>query len=231
MNLPDTKTQYYEMLERIKRNEDVRFMRWGDGEWQCLLGWDGQNTDGHRYFRSLRLALHNVLKNHSDRHIFAMQPKTMRDMGKEVEMYLASHNISIPWQNSDIFHDASTRDLLKDFWPIIQDRECIVVGKESLLMLQVKLRNMRHIVVPICDAWLDRDRIDEELISMISKSKTLNPVVFISCGPLANPLIYNMPYFEPIKPIILNMGSLFDPYCGLVTRRYHGDIITKLGGA
>ena len=46
-NLPFT---FDKMIEAIESKENFSLSRWGDGEWMCLLGYKGRNTDKHNYY-------------------------------------------------------------------------------------------------------------------------------------------------------------------------------------
>ena len=61
MNIKNNPIGYY--IEKIKKKENFSFTRWGDGEWFCVMGVNGQNCDGHKYFPEMRKLLNNALKN------------------------------------------------------------------------------------------------------------------------------------------------------------------------
>lgn len=220
---------YQNICRKIEKSEPMVFLRWGDGEWNCILGRDGENCDGHHYYRSLSMALKSVLaKQLVHCYYNGMQPKAMHDMGNDINAYCDALKIEIPFVNADIFHDASTDSLLTDFFKACSDKNVVLVGPETLTMMQLRFPKLTHIKIPPKNAWLEHAEILKKLeeVLMSADGKT---VVLFSCGMMANVLIDELWNGLFGGLIMLNMGSVFDPYCGRATRRYHADVIRKLG--
>jgi len=219
---------YQTFCNKITKGDPLAFLRWGDGEWNCVLGRDGENCDGHQYYRSLRLALQAVLKK-QESYYYGLQPKAAHDMGDEIKIYLDVMRIDISFINADIFHDASTESLLVDFFKACEGKNVVLVGPETLTMMRMRFSNLTHIKVPHKNAWLEHAEILKQLeeVLMGADGKT---VVLFCCGMMANVLIDELWSGLFGGLIMLNMGSVFDPYCARMTRKYHPEIMKKLGG-
>lgn len=217
---------YTYLTEKLVKNEPFAFTRWGDGEWSCMMGKMGQNCDGHSYSPSLAKALRSVLQKQQS-YYYGLQPKAAHDMGEEIEGLLKVLGVDIPFVNADIFHDASAENLLVDFFKAIEKQRVVLVGSSQLVMMRMYFPSMTHIEVPATDAWLDYEHIRDKLETTLMARR--NDVVLFSCGMMANVLIDDLWSGMFSDMTLINTGSVFDPYCGRCTRKYHPQIITKLG--
>ncbi len=192
---------YKEIIHNLDNCIDFSFSRFGDGEMFCMEGKDGMNCDRHEYFPDLGKALRNVLDN--PRGVMGLMPLADN---------LRSRNVD--WVNGRCFCDALIRGDLDLFMEALQDRYVILVGPWHL-------RNLEFlnwfIQVPTRNAWLEYDRIKKEIETHI----TVGNVIIYACGMMAPVLIHDL-YREDITQI--DVGAVFDPYCGVHSRLYHKDL-------
>lgn len=206
---------FADILDKLKNKEHFSFSRWGDGEWIAVTGIRSldkngglrSNCDGHKYFGSLRVALEEVLMD-SPKYYMGFQPLARRVMGDKIDEWLAQRNINIDWCNTEYFHNASQKGVFfEPFMESIKDRDVLLVGNESLSKLGFDM-----VTVPQVNCWKDRDRIVDEI-----GSKMKDVVLFCSGMP-SNVWIHQL-HNENVT--LIDMGSVFDPYCGRNTRSYH----------
>lgn len=188
---------YLSILKKIEQN-DLKFSRWGDGEWNCMFPLFSKktNTDGHQYFKSLGNELREVLARQKENQTYTLglQNHAVFYFVDKISKY------QIKWINADVFHNASiARKFNTDFV-----KDCVMVGNKSL----EKLKPYELIEVPLKDAYLVMDEVKDKI-------KTDRPVI-LCCGMMANLLVDYLP-----QSCVVDMGSVFDPYVGRKTRTYH----------
>jgi len=97
------------ITEAIKKNQVVRFAKFGDGEYACCLGQQGQNCDGDVYFPELSRALNEAFI------ILAQTPNT----------YLGEWREQVPHEfYANLFSTRTGKDLGSSF-------DCLARGTPS----------------------------------------------------------------------------------------------------
>ena len=98
------------ICEKLERKENFSLSRFGDGEWAAILGFKGENCDGHYYFPELSKELASILKS-NPQYYLATHLKTSDRIRKEVEEYIVKNKITVDFScSSDIFHIAFVKD-------------------------------------------------------------------------------------------------------------------------
>ena len=194
--------KYDDIIHNIDNYIDFSFSRFGDGEMFCMEGKEGMNCDRHEYFPDLGKALRNVLKN--PKGVMGLMPKAEK-----------LRSCSVDWVDGRCFCDALIDGDLDRFMEALRYRYIIVVGPWHL-------RNLKYIddfiKVPYRNAWLEYDRIKDEIESA---KATNTDVIIYACGMMAPVLIHAL-YNKNITQI--DVGAVFDPYCGVHSRLYHKDL-------
>ena len=214
---------YDKMCQWLIEGWPFAFSRFGDGEWSCVLGEMGANADGVEYSPSLARRLRDILKQPQETsYLFGMQNKAQRDMGPRINRWMAENNVTKQWIDADIFHDASERVLLKEFFDSLCDRRVIVVGPYWLIHMKRFINYAHHIIVPQGQAW----RTYFDILDATENVTGKDDVVLVSAGMAGKGLVDDL--WEN-DSTILDMGSVFDVYCGgRCTRRYHHKVLAKL---
>ena len=214
----------FDMLcAKLKERDNFSLSRWGDGEWSCVLGRDGRNCDDHPYAKDLSLALATVLLQ-DQRYYMGMQSKAMRDMGDEITRWVRHHGVQIEWCDADIIHDASIADRLDEMYDAMSARKKILVGPSILEPMATKLR-AHHVVTPIRNVWKwTFPTIYTDATEQLDK----DCVVLYCCSMATEVMIdkVNREYGDTVTQI--DIGSAFDPYCNVRSRRYHQQIIERI---
>lgn len=198
-----TEMNYYELVLRLNTRKQFSFSRFGDGEFACMFERGDQNCDGHLYFKSLGLALNAVIQD--PKGVMGLQSLGYGIFKDKID------KLKIEWVDADIMHQASIDGELSQMIYALKHRNVTMVGPNHLRELTFY---DRFIEVPLRNAWLDHKFILKE----IDKITLPGHVIVYSCGMMAEVLIHEM-YSERITQI--DAGSVFDPYCGVKSRKYH----------
>jgi hypothetical protein len=214
-------TSYCYLLDR---QIPFAFSRWGDGEWQALLGYSGANCDGQVYTGALRADLTRVLEDRP-RYLLGLQPLAVRVMGDAIHAWLKRRRLNLPWVNADVLAHASIQHDLTGFIESLARRRVVLIGPPHLQALTV-FPLADHIPVPPLDAYTVYPALYAHCVRALQRYDE-GPVVLISAGLSANLLVHDLHRVFPTRTI-LDCGSLWDPYVGKVTRKYHKRLIAQL---
>ena len=192
---------YLSIVENIKNGTNFSFSRFGDGEMFCAQGKKGMNCDHHEYFPDLGKALRNVLDH--PRGIMGLMDKAKPLLKRDIE-----------WVSGRAFCDASIRGELSLFTDVLKDRNVVFVGPKHLRKLPF-YNFYREVLVH--NAWL----MHEDLLSALKYVIKKDDVVIYCCGMMAPVLIHEL---YDIRFTQIDCGAVFDPYCGVDSRKYHKDL-------
>jgi hypothetical protein len=218
---------FEEILIKIENNEQFSFSRWGDGEWICMLNPDNSkgNCDGHKYFDTLSDALKNILKS-KPKYNLGIQGHARRSMGEKIDAFLKENDLTeLQWSNADVFHHASIKGKFHTFIKLLKARDNIMLIAPPDLMQLGGIANISF-VIPAKDCWTKKDETIKNVKEYLEEKN--RPYILLFCaGMPANVMIDELYNWNP-NHTYLDMGSVFDPYAGKVTRSYHKEIIVKL---
>jgi hypothetical protein len=200
---------YEEHLSKIRNKEKYSFSRWGDGEWACLLGKQGMNCDKHTYFPDMGGRLFNVLKSKPNYYI-GLQSLAHRIYRDAIDRI--TNKCSLNWVGSDVFHRASMKGRLNELFDALDGRNVILVGGSHLK----GFKDWGFIEVPSVNCWLEHDRVLDDLKKTIKE----DDVVLFCASMMSNVLIDEL---HGVATLI-DMGSVFDPYVNVNSRKYHKDL-------
>lgn len=217
---------FKDMVARVTLGKNFAWSRWGDGEWECILGYDGGNCDGHHYFPDMKARLRKIVTGPAyNDYEFAIQPKALNDLGPELQGFLKDNDVHRDWGSADLLHDASTRDCLHDLTNGLRNsnRPVLVVGPSTLKSADT-LRLFEHYSVAENNCWLVYGGVLHDISKGIkAMGRGSNPVILFSCGMSANVLIHDLWLMYGPHVTLIDAGSVFDPYCEppILSRRYH----------
>jgi len=215
-----------EMCRKLRDVENFSFCRFGDGEWSCVLGRNGMNCDKHRYLLELSLSLAFVLLQ-PQRFYCGMQPKGMRDLGDDIKRWIVSNECELEWCNADIIHDASIEGRLGELWTAARRRKKILVGPNHLKPIANKY-GCGYVFVPDRNCFKWRTTIEADIGEELAHAGK-DAVILYCASMLTEVLIDSIhtAYGDTLTQI--DAGSALDPYVGVNSRRYHKQIIERLG--
>ena len=213
---------YEEITSDLRHGQNFTFARYGDGEFNAILGSKSKrNCDKHQYFTDLGLRLYKILES-KPKYVMGMQSLAKRIRGDSEDF--KSITKGIDWVNSDVLHHASVSDKLRAFFEALKERDIIIIGNESMAGMTFYIsgfgRYYNHIVISPVDCWLEYKDILKRLNEIITKD-----VVILYAASMASEVliddIYNL-YDNRVTQI--DVGSAFDPYLGIRSRKYHYDL-------
>jgi len=214
--LNDLDTFYFNMfVQKIQNGINFSLSRFGDGEWSAILDIDGENCDGHTYFKDMGLALRAIFDQPKSYYL-GIQPLSMRTMAADIMPYTQAYNQRL--FNSDIFHIASEFGLLHPLIEALNTRDTIMVGPQHLDKIQI-ISPVHHIVIPDSNCWTDKDNTLNALRTELNKTENL--VVLFSASMAANVYIDILQSEYGDRHTLLDFGSLWEPYAGNFNRSYH----------
>lgn len=210
----------------LEKKQPFSFSRFGDGEWFCILRNTNtkMNCDGHYFFEDMGEGLANVLKNYQyqSNYYLAIMPLVYKLMLKEVNEFLKDVD-PISWEHSLCFWGASRGDYIWEYFKLIRESNLLMVGPDYLM----KFEGWNHfITIPDNNCWLDKDAIIERISKKCEEEKFL--VVSISASMASCVIIDELYKKYGNQHIFIDAGSIYDPYLGRNSRKFHKKVIRKL---
>jgi hypothetical protein len=201
-----------EIIKKIDKNEPFAFTRWGDGEWYNVNKVKGKNCDGNTYYEDLGDELLKIVSEPQDYYLGV----------QTLIPYSVSQSKLYPqnWVDADVFHKASVDGVLDEFIDTLKSAHVVYIGNKSLKKLSFI---NEFIETPFNDSWKIKDQILMDVKITFSK----NPKVYLfSSGMSTNYYIHKL-WKLNCNNIYIDIGSLFDPYVGRITRSYHRNLKIK----
>jgi hypothetical protein len=206
----DEKITYARMIDDLKSHRSFKFSRFGDGEWNCIFNKLGQNCDGHKYFPDLGESLRRVLLS-EPKYRVGIQPLSMSyERTEQIKEFC--RGLQIDWVNADVLHSASIDGELGQFVNALHGRYIVLVGPFHLS----SYFDCVHITIPYVDCWKKYDHIREQIEFHIDGVN--NAVVLFAASMMSEVLIDD---FADHPHTFIDVGSVFDPYVGVKSRKYH----------
>lgn len=203
-------------VDALNERHPFGFVRYGDGEFQCLLGMQGKNCDGHEYFPALGAELQQTLIERRD-YFYALGPKASRNatMRAQVEAWLKQHAPRAMWYDSEVFLSASLMGELRPFVNALRRRRVLLVGPQHLKELAI-LNPIGLIIAPDKNAYLAKDALEQSILKRAERAD----VILFSAGFASKVMMWDLyPQLKKTHTLI-DCGSLWDLYCGVNSRRY-----------
>ena len=204
---------------KISKGEQFAFIRYGNGEWDCILGTKDRTGSGSQRLDipTLKNGLEeSILKPHGDGY-YAMQSLSYLSREKllpQIETWLKQHNVqSIKWHSGEVFHRSNRARQLMPLIEQLWQRPVTVVGPKWLSKLPFAKAFVE--VIPK-DCWKDVDAIEKQL-----RTTPAGTIISFSAGPTAKVLIHRLLPILGDTCWLLDFGSVWDPYCGVFSRSYH----------
>ncbi|HUI92889.1 MAG TPA: hypothetical protein VLX68_11635 [Chitinivibrionales bacterium] len=192
------------------------FSRFGDGEWNAMLGRPGENCDGHAFFPELGRDLRDALVARPA-YLCGMQYRAIRDMGTDIKRFLDSHKVTVAWQDADVFHYANNDGTLFPLVKQLRAMKVAVVGPPHLSAMSDSVFPYDHFIeIPLKNCYLNRDDIERRIGSYYESSGPA--VIAFSASMTTNVLIHRLYPLMGKTSWLIDFGSLWDVYVGVKSR-------------
>lgn len=216
---------YAVLLHNIRDSIPFSLARYTDGEWFAIWKEQGSNVDGHQYYSDMGDALAEVLISRPE-YVLGVQWLGMKHHGDAIVSWLRRRGLDMQWVPGEILHEASQAKQLHRFVEVLRDKPVLVVGKPELERLPLKAKVIQ---IPIRDAWTVRKKVISEVIAFVKDvGRESLPVILYSASMGAEYMIDRVYHESPSPVIQVDCGSIWDPYLGIKTRRYHRSMSVTL---
>lgn len=214
------------LTSRLTEGKPFAFLRYGNGEWGCILRTAVRTGSGSHTLKppALRDGLVRGIRRHqgvSNSYYLGMQSLsylTRVSLLSRIEDWLSKRAPKSVWYGADVLHKASMKTKLNPMIQQLRKMRVVVVGPKWLRKLNEGVFGyVGFVEVPSRDCFYQYKRLKTELISKLDKQT----VVVFCAGPPAKMMISEI--YEQLgnKHFLIDYGSMWDPYCGKHSRRYH----------
>lgn len=219
---------YQKMLQMISSNTPFSFVRYGDGEWATIF----EDTELHtklvdKWGSSLKkfgkplLEIVNSDNVRKENYFLGIQNHGYQMFKEHIDGILTNQNTC----DSDILHRRNSKGEIDDFFDVLSDRDNLLVG--PYYMSQLNLFKFDLVETPQYNVWLHIEDIKSDIETKLGSGNY--DVILYSCSLAAKILIDHFYSLYGDRIIQIDVGSMLDPYCGMYSRNYHINVITRLG--
>jgi|SaaInlStandDraft_2_1057019.scaffolds.fasta_scaffold111739_2 hypothetical protein len=211
---------YEDIVNKLRNKEPFSFSRFGDGEFNAMLGKSGQNCDGHKYFKDMGAALVNVLDEQrpDQQYYLGMQNLAKRLNGDNKAFQELTDGID--WCNADVIHYQNIKhNNLDELLDALKDRIVTLVGPLHLMEL-ADANGWQFFKIPDKNCWIEYPTIHD----YVNDSEAIEEggVVLYCASMMANVIIDDFAIHRFSHWLTqIDIGSAFDPYVGKLSRSYH----------
>jgi hypothetical protein len=207
-------------IEFLKMGLPFSFARYGDGEWNCILG-RGKMQAGEQTLivSGLRNALKKSISARDSSYYLALQSAGYLkriNLYSRIEAWITRNAPTTKWVNGEVFTKASIKGELYPLIEQLRKHQVIVVGPPHLRKLNEGVFDfVRFVQVKSKNCFTDYSKI----LKAIGSPKGV--VISFSAGPTSKLLIAALHPRLQGESFLIDFGSLWDPYCGHCARGYH----------
>jgi hypothetical protein len=217
-------------VQEVEDGVVYTYSKFGDGEFDAMLKITKRkrncNTNGDVYSDKIQKALLDVFLSNPPYRL-AVAGVAVRHFEKEIVKFLKENNmLDREYYHTGVFHRAvirSTRAGRKfPLLPVLQKRGAIIVGPGHLSNIAEIFPVLGFYQTPECNLIETIDHAVDGVSRLCEQFK--DPVfVSISGGLAAEPLIHELYKRFGERHWFVDMGSVWDPYVGVMSRQYMRD--------
>lgn len=206
--------KYYNLdyyVDKLKKGEHFSLARYGDGEFLCMWGKKGGNSNGCRYSPELRQALLDSLEHKDDpTFIYGMQRVLPQDKAR------AEHEYDVDWHDSEFLSEAVANGELFPFIEQLKKMKVVVIGNSSIFGFISSNFDCEYINVPASNAYDVRESVTKAILEAKAKNGLKQLVFLFSCGMAANAFISERHGKD--GNFYIDVGHIWDPFVGNMSR-------------
>lgn len=207
-----------QICENLQTGRAFTYSRFGDGEFNAILGKTGANCDGHTYFPDMGRELADILRSRPP-YMVGLHHGAKEPLATETLNWLNDNDSILRFVWSGIFHDALKHGWMPDFFQALEGRKVCIVGPPHLRSIENRIKYNEFIEVPPKDCWTSTDIIMGDVDEWIEPDA--NQVILFCASMAANVWIHRLWKMYGDSVTLIDLGSGIDPYCGVKQRSYH----------
>jgi hypothetical protein len=204
--LEPTEETFDKICDMLRARVAFKFARYGDGEFNCMFGKQGMNVDRHEYFPDMGKRLNKALLR--SEYMVGIQPLALTLYPEKILPLLTGLDV----YNADVLHNASIDGNLQKFMDALKGRHVILVGPAHL----AAIFDCVHLIIPHVNCWLEYENIRNQIAFHV---EGVNNAVVLLCASMMSEVLIDD--FQDEPHTFIDSGSVFDPYCGIKSRKYH----------
>lgn len=216
-----------DIIERLNAHNPFLLLRYGDGEWLDILGRDNPNwtTEHALGFEGLQQELRTSLSELEvgpDTFLTIVAPRHIKrlGLGDSIVRWLSSEapQTHSHWYDGQFLTKASVNGELHPFIEALREQRLLIIGPPHVKHMAHQLPVARFLEIPPHDCYREYDRI---LAEAIDRAPAPGGVITLSAGMVSEalgPALYDALHREVT---VMDVGSLWDPFCGVNSRSFH----------
>lgn len=228
-NLPDFDIHFEKLIGLLQKDEPFSMVRICDGEIYVMAfnkSFDGSVSQPHLDHLSKSLQSLVDLTSKRDNLIVGLQENTIWNEKMHITEY--TNHLSTQIKNKVPASLISWSTVSGKFINIIDlinksKRPLIIVGPEHVKYSKVLKKDMINIRVQEKSCWVNEGITQAQIMAQMSHAK--NPIILYSCSIMAKNLILKNYLLFGDDVIQLDLGSNLDPYCNVISRPWHSDLV------
>ena len=221
MWIPERNSYYIDLVKKyaavLDSGEPFTQANYGDGEWACILGESGGNSNDSKYLPALGHALGDTLREPRFTW-FGYNPGAKRE--KRVEQWLAKNEITgVRFIWKEILAAANVNGYIIPFIRGVRRRRLVLVGPHHLTkMLKTGLLSPEaFVVVPTSNSFNVVDEVVPRIEALVKQHDA--DLVLFSAGMATNVMMHCLVGRVPDNCTMLDTGAIWDPYAGHFSRK------------
>ena len=213
-------------VDKLRARQPFSLARYGDGEWSAIVQ-DRRSCVGQRLdLPGMRDAMMQSIRRapRDPAYLLACHPNQPRG---NIEDWLKENQPAwLKWLDNRTFYYASMRGQLFPFVDALRNLEAplVIIGPAHLRKLSSILPVAGFIEIPSTDAW----HSFAVILEACEAWRGVPTCFSISAGPTSSPLVWRMFARGFGDGWLLDVGSLWDIYCGVWSRGYHSRITPEI---
>ena len=193
---------------------------YGDGEWFCILGYEGKTARGQVYNPKLRADLIRTLMEPVGQWCCYWGHPTKKVLRAECDAWLEKNQPPVVWFAQRALPPANCHGNLWPLFRALKTRKILLVGPSHLERLPdgVIGKPVARVEVHPTDAWKQVDDVCGQVTEAIRETGA--DVVLFSAG-MAAPVMVHQLWGHRKDATFWDIGAILDPYCGVFSRKVY----------
>jgi hypothetical protein len=220
---------YPVLVRKVLEKENFTMVRYQDGEWTCML-----KVEPH--FTNKIPKYGEEIDPLGDQMLEIIKSKPTYYISTLAGTFYERAAIAWPFLRKlknfyvgEVFRRKSVEEGLDEFVNALKTRTVILVGPNWLSPLQNMFDNT-HVICPFGTLFKEEEmkKLDDAVHEAIKQNIDKNPVILYSCSIPAKIMAHKYWGLYEKNITQIDMGAIWDPYCGKKTRPYHEKVLARL---